>query len=135
MTEREKLVYFIKNAKAAYQSKGNILMSEEEFIADRLIEYDVMSVPFAIGDTVYVDGDTWGTGDRLKTTTIRSKEFIIAEITSVINTGRIVYLMIKGYYKNGGKVLYKRYRASSIGKTVFLDKEQIEKALAERNSR
>lgn len=51
MTERERLIFFLKNANAAY--KKDIPCSIEEFVADFILAHGVIIPPCDIGDEIY----------------------------------------------------------------------------------
>ncbi|MBQ8497169.1 MAG: hypothetical protein IJ489_06950 [Clostridia bacterium] len=50
MTEKEKLIYLLKNASAAFDSLEDAAVSKKEFIADFLIENGVIVPPCNVGD-------------------------------------------------------------------------------------
>lgn len=50
---RDRLIWLIRNAKAAYRSMNDAVMSEEEFIADFILADGVIVPPCKVGDTVY----------------------------------------------------------------------------------
>lgn len=50
---RDRLIWLIRNAKAAYGSMNDAVMSEEEFIADFILADGVIVPPVKVGQTVY----------------------------------------------------------------------------------
>jgi len=111
---------------------------EPEQIVDRLAKAKVTDIlcaelekafpPCKVGDTVWVDVRTLpyhylhpadGCGD-----------FARCEIVSIVNTGQGTYLKLRALYPSrAGRRDYLRYRVGAIGKTVFLTREEAERAL------
>lgn len=128
MTDREELIRLMQEAS---QSKsdyaGNIGLGQ---IADYLLEHGVIVLPCKVGDTVYeLDEDgriVKGIVQSIRQNLIRNKQ------------GRwIVTSWLDDYYVdlNGTRFpreahLYSPF--SSFGETVFLTREEAEKALKER---
>ena len=100
-------------------------------VADYLLENGVIVPPCEVGDVVYVNPKTWGgisfvNYDNLF---IHSKYFLIAEVVSVIKTRKQNLIKLKVYNRTTYTPEYRRYPVSSIGKTVFLTREEAEQAL------
>lgn len=92
-----------------------------EWLADELLASGVIVPPCKVGDTVYyIEGAYYNS----KRQTVRSIK--VTEISwKCDRSGRDLGFAL---IANGT-----RYKFSSIGKTVFLTKEEAEKALAERS--
>ena len=110
---RDRLKYLIKDA--AY-NKGCVSWDE---LADHLLANGVIVPPCKVGDTVYyIEGAYYNS----KRQTVRPIK--VTEISwKCDRSGRDLGFAL---IANGT-----RYKFSSIGKTVFLTKEEAEKALAE----
>ena len=109
MTQREKLIELLENAPAAPNGERNVAS-----IADHLLENGIIVPPCKVGDTLYS----------------------IVEGIDQIFVGE-VYEGFFGRYGIAFRSTRKGYLALSfteedIGKTVFLSREEAEKALAER---
>lgn len=114
MTERERLIALIKRS-SHYISEQDELI---EKISDYLLANGVVCPPCKVGDTVYVADYT-----RLGYMVF---ECTIEEISH--------YTYGTFYYLNWGLHIprFKACKEDSFGKTVFLSKEEAEKALAEQ---
>ena len=101
--------------------------------ASRYIE-----LPCKVGDRVYVDGDCWEKFGFYfifyDHCFIHSRHFVFGEIVSIIKTKKQLLIKIRVSSSNHSIYRHKRFPASAFGKTVFLTREQAEKALAERSS-
>ncbi len=85
-------------------------------------------LPCKVGASVYVNCATWGVGiENCKSIYIAGECFCRAEVVSVIKTKKQKLMKLKAVTKTG-KRLFKKYCFGSIGRTVFLTKEEIEKA-------
>ena len=104
MTERERLIELIRFGYGKGRANENVKQVEET-IADYLLANGVIVPPCKVGDVVYVITDC--TGDMRRTVTGFTQNSILS------------YAMTLPMNK--------------IGKTVFLTREEAEKALAERN--
>ena len=107
---------------------------KEDDIVDYLLANGVILSPVKVGDTVYVNPYTW---DYLSFSDyehcfIHSEHFLIAEVVSIIKTRKQNIIKLKIYNKTTCSPKYKRYPISSIGITVFLTKEEAEKALEDK---
>ena len=109
-------------------------------IFDRLQEYEVAEEnnqiivpPCKVGDKVYVNPYTLGYLSFIdyEHCFIHSKHFVIAEVVSIIKTRKQNLIKLKIYNRTTHTAKYHRYPISSIGKTVFLTREEAEKALEE----
>lgn len=116
MTERERLIELLIQGELNADKKGffNCSQSKQkaEIIVDYLIENGVIVPPCKVGDTIYVS---------------MCKQVFPFNVTS-INTDE-VGTIIKAMH--GLRLLYMFY-SEDIGKTVFLTREEAEKALKER---
>lgn len=133
MTERERLIELLSNIDYACDNESN-LQDRIEFISDYLLANGVILSPVKVGDKVYVNPYTW---DYLSFSDyehyfIHSEHFVIAEVVSIIKTRKQNIIKLKIYNKTTCSPKYKRYPISSIGITVFLTKEEAEKALEDK---
>ena len=146
MTERERLTTERRKI-FARESLTLMSMPKEELrqhyneIFDRLQEYEVAEennqiivLPVKVGDKVYVNPYTWGylSFSDYEHCFIHSEHFVIAEVVSIIKTRKQNIIKLKIYNKTTCSPKYKRYPISSIGITVFLTKEEAEKALEDK---
>ena len=86
----------------------------------------LIKLPCKVGDTVYVNAKTFGTHDDI--------EYAEAEVVSIRITKKQTFLKLRIFALGLDGMPYgcKNYSISSIGKTVFLTREEAEKALEER---
>lgn len=94
---------------------------QAEYVADRLLANGVIVPPFKVGQTVYY-----------LTTIDTEKELNVCDIfcgtvQSIGFDGKNIWVSVK--YTNG---LYYHHKSDDFGKTVFLTREEAEKALKER---
>jgi hypothetical protein len=117
---RDRLIELIKDAEKAFP-KDKPVLDIEEFVAAHLIANGVIVPPCKVGDTVYyIEGAYYNS----KRQTVRPIK--VTEISwKCDRSGRDLGFAL---IANGT-----RYKFSSIGKTVFLTKEEAEAALAERS--
>ena len=103
---------------------------EAEYLID---EYGVIVPPCKVGQTVYVDADTWGY-DFLyfESRFIHSKYFLIGEIVSIIKTKKQLLMKIRVSNSIHTRYKHQRYTVNALGKTVFLTKEEAEAELEKR---
>lgn len=103
-------------------------------IADYLLAKGVILSPVKVGDKVYVNPYTLGYLSFIdyEHCFIHSEHFVIAEVVSIIKTRKQNIIKLKIYNKTTCSPKYKRYPISSIGITVFLTKEDAEKALKDK---
>lgn len=115
---RDRLIELIVNAEnAIYQEKPFITDTERiEKVAAHLLAEGVIALPVKVGDTVYVLGQTGHTPTVLKGTV---DQFVFNKNSSHIDIG----------FDNS---FAWDYRAEDFGKTVFLTREEAEKALKRR---
>ena len=130
MTERERLIELILNADISLFGTDK---SFAEVYADYLLANGVIVPPVKVGGMVYVNPYTWGylSFSDYEHCFIHSKHFVIAEVVSIIKTRKQNLIKLKIYNKTTNTTKYHRYPISSIGKTVFLTKEEAEQALKE----
>lgn len=120
MNERERLIELLQD----WGNKENDGVRAES-IADYLLESGVIVSPVKIGDTLYVRPASWTYGAVFAPQT----SLIIAEVVSVVKTKRQTFIKLKALNKTFTHYKYKRYLISAIGITVFLTKEEAERAL------
>ena len=126
MTDRKRLIDLIIEAKRTDPETGSFT----DYLADYLIEHGVIVLPCKVGDTVYeLDEDgriVKGIVQSIRQNLIRNKQ------------GRwIVTSWLDDYYVdlNGTRFPHEAHLYSpfsSFGETVFLTREEAEKALEER---
>ena len=120
MTERERLIELLMQGDIAAAKQGvfNCCMCrrEAETIADYLLENGVIAPPVQVGATVYCT-------DSYRHL-IKPLEIIGFEVDY---TKRICK-----YYCSGGDYTPAWFKPAEMGKTVFLTREEAEKALEER---
>lgn len=115
---RERLIQLIKQAHTDYLLNDDYTDSVYEFIADRLIEAGVILPPVKVGQTVwYIEGGYYNSSRK------RPREKEVTEINLKRQSGKTEW----GFIADGT-----RYRFKSIGKTVFLTREDAEAALKAR---
>jgi hypothetical protein len=133
MTERERLINLLKSPHKAEQlrqmgvSIGNYEDDcIEAMVADFLLAKGVIVPPCKVGDTVY--------------TVIFKSKFIRSDKVVGFHLGK--FPTLRGHARKEYLVCYNIHTYSlshidiaQIGKTVFLTKEEAEKALAERSNR
>lgn len=114
-----------------YRGRDN----DVEKLCDRFkLKSRFVELPCEVGQTVYVDCDTF----RVLTPTcyehrfIYSKYFFVGEICSIIKTKKQLLMKIRVENSIHTRYKHKRYTVNAIGETVFLSKEEAEKALKER---
>lgn len=114
---RERLIEILKGFRTPICEGLNFKLPDVEAIADHLLSEGVIVPPIEIGQKVwYIKGGYYNSVNA------RPREIEITEINKKWH-GKILEW---GFIANST-----RYRFSSIGKTVFLTKEEAEKALAE----
>lgn len=120
MTERERLIELLMQGDIAAAKQGvfNCCMCkrEAEILADFLLENGVIAPPVQVGATVYCT-------DSYRHL-IKPLEIIGFEVDY---TKRICK-----YYCSGGDYTPAWFKPAEMGKTVFLTREEAEKALKER---
>ena len=130
MNKRERLIELIQEA----DSKGLIFYSSNAdalSFANYLLEHGVIVPPCKVGDVAYVKPKTWSGLSFINYDHcfIHSEYFLAAEVVSIIKTRKQNLIKLKVYHRAACTAEYKRYPVSSIGKTVFLTREEAEKAL------
>ena len=98
--------------------------SFEQMVADHLLANGIVVPPVKVGDKVY---RIWSVGKYGKSTA----EFVVTNVSQIMEN---IWVM---RYQKQAKSLYEipttyQCNFNDIGKTVFLTREQAEKALAER---
>ena len=84
-------------------------------------------LPCKVGQKVKVDVRTWGNVWNYKT--VENGKFLIGEIVAITKTKKQTLAKIRVEHNVSWKRPTRRYPASAIGKTVFLDREEAEAAL------
>ncbi len=119
---REKLIELIENANV--QINGNILPYRDygiETLADHLISNGVFAPPCEIGDTVFA---LWDVPTEAKYV-VYYADVVEIRISKKNGKKTITYLL----EPLGFRGRRKEYRIDDFGKTVFLTREEAEKAL------
>lgn len=117
MTERERLVELLNES----TDKNGIYLDK---IADYLLVNGVIVLPFKVGDKVYIIHNTV---ERIE---LGLKDCIYETVIDAIHiAGTIEYHM---YYKKIAHPDCDFFTEKDIGKTVFFDRKEAEKALKER---
>ena len=116
MSERKRLIKILNNTQIQSRTLADIFYkSVIEKIADSLLKNGVIVLPVKVGDVVY---------------TVSKRDGIVAKMVVEISWKRDCAGTDLGWgLILSGKRSNNRYNVSSIGKTVFLTKEQAEKAL------
>lgn len=124
MTERERLIELLNKALKSLRY---------EDLPDYLLENGVIVPPCKVGDKAYVNPYTLGylSFTDYEHCFIHSTHFVVAEVVSIIKTRKQNLIKLKIYNRTTHTAKYHRYPISSIGITVFLTKEEAEKALEE----
>ena len=110
MTDRERLIDLIREAKK-YTKNANSDLERNMIFAEYLLEHGVIIPPCKVGDIVYRPSDCLGVVQFV----IISFNIYESEMFFTDDSENIIYL-------------------SDIGKTVFLTREEAEKALKEREN-
>ena len=126
MTEREKLIEILLDGVTFTDTYKNTAQMQVEYVADHLLAHGVIVPPCKVGDIVYAKGWWWRDGDDVAT----------YQITNITITQNKKGEWTKKYramrFLNGKTIDYPlNFSFEEIGKTVFLTKEEAEKALAE----
>ena len=125
MTERERLVELISEAKDIYPTIPLVNACKPEFkyfLADELLDNGVIVPPCKVGSKVY----------KITRNKVKECEVVYVGISADENCSHFNF--VENY--EDGK-FYKAYSMvfEVIGKTVFLTREEAEKALAERSKK
>ena len=117
MTEREKLIDLLQNVPADYEGNRGV-----GTIADYLLKNGVIVPVVAIGTIVYeIRQKGIGFSNRRYDSGITTQK----QLKNAIFDGKTLYIESKLYAKSDNV---------RLGKTVFLTREEAEKALAERKN-
>ena len=123
MTERERLIDMIDKALDKHESTiENYVHPEQEWIADYLLTNGVIVRPCKVGDTLFFADAIFGEVLKAKVIVIEINYFTEPQL----------WLTIEYNSPYTGTQEYKSRIDLMIGKTVFLTKEEAEKALKER---
>ena len=116
---RDRLIKLYEKATEEYE-KTNRAQFRKSFICDYFLANGVILPPVEVGQTVwYIKGGYY------RKTGLEARPIKVTEINKKWHGKTLDW----GFIANGT-----RYRFSSIGKTVFLTKEDAEKALSERSN-
>lgn len=132
MNDRERLIGLIKEGMNKHESTvENYVQPVSKFVADYLLEHGVIVPPCKVGNVVYVKPKTWSGLSFINYDHcfIHSEHFLAAEVVSIIKTRKQNLIKLKVYHRATCTAEYKRYPVSSIGKTVFLTREEAEKSI------
>ena len=125
----------MKKGYEAMKNAYDVCIEREELhaeIQEQIREYRkleeqglLIKLPCKVRDTVYVDAMTFGTRDDI--------EYAEAEVVSIRITKKQTFLKLRIFALGLDGMPYgcKNYSVSSFGKTVFLTREEAEKALEE----
>lgn len=123
MTEREKLIELIKQKQDCGSKFRDHIMHETKCsnaeLADYLLENGIIALPVRVGDIVYTNRSMQGWYMKLKDRPYEAKVAYIG-VNGKDNFMNVAFL------KNDNMLSFK---FSEIGKTVFLTREEAEKAL------
>ncbi len=115
---------------AAYEDTG-LSPAEVAELAQAKADGRVVVLPVSVGDTVYVDkGVTVKSAEGWRTKRI----LFVGKVVSFRKNGNGVFLKIRFSFMEGSKSYMRSYVVSAIGKTIFLTREEAEKALKERDN-
>ena len=120
MTERDKLIFYLTNANAAY--KKDMPCSKEEFTADFILAAGVILPPVKVGDTVFIIDAYHNEGKQVYET----KVFGVEEYTGRRATQVTIYI---------DAPWNPRVFESRDANEIYLTREEAEKALAELKER
>ena len=110
MTDRERLIDLIREAKK-HTKNANSDLERNMIFADYLLEHGVIVMPCKVGDKVYRPSDCLGV-----------VQFVIISFN--------IYESEMFFTDDSENIIY----PSDIGKTVFLTREEAERALKEREN-
>ena len=137
MTERERLLKlvnsFMENATNELLYGGDF----DDFFTDYLLDNGVIVLPCKVGDTVWLVDDVWHLDDKDKWEYHYEKEVVPYEIRSILiscNSKNVWTEKFRMCEVKDSKIIdhQRNLEFDSIGKTVFLAREEAEKALKER---
>ena len=119
MTDRERLIDLMIEAKRTDPETGSFT----DYLADYLIEHGVIVLPCKVGDTV------WWVTEIVDENCEEKPDILLGEIASFSVQKEGLWAFCR--YVNG---LTFWHLVSDIGKTVFLTREEAERALKEREN-
>lgn len=131
MHEREKLIELLNNVPEDYTGRRSV-----GAIADHLLANEVIMPPYKVGDIVWRIEDVWHLDDRETWTYHYEKEvleFMVRSISISCNSKGVWTKKIRICQVIDGKTIdhQRNIEFDEIGKTVFLSREEAEKALKE----
>lgn len=121
---RDRLIALIKEAERNFSDTDRPVLDIEEYVADHLLANGVIVPTVAVGDDVYyIKGGYYRKPQNCEV----SRPCKVVEVSLKLqrNGNRVM----RGFITDNGT----RYSFDSIGKTVFLTREEAEAALAERS--
>lgn len=123
---RDRLIELIQD------SVGGCARYWAEIIADNLLANGVIVPPCKVGDTVHVIEDAF-CRDAIfyNHEHICSKLFAIGKVVSITKKQKQLLMKIRVVNSIGTRYKHQKITVNAIGKTVFLTREEAEKALKE----
>ena len=122
MTDRERLIDLIREAKK-HTKNANSDLERNMIFADYFLEHGVIVLPCKVGDTV------WWVTEIVDENCEEKPDILLGEIASFSVQKEGLWAFCR--YVNG---LTFWHLVSDIGKTVFLTREEAERALKEREN-
>ena len=119
MTDRERLIELVGNYPCMSTAEDCFMESIASDLADHLLANGVIVPPCKVGDTVYFPVETDG----------ECEPYVEVGTVFAIGIDEMHTMWISARYESGLKYYH---TSDDFGKTVFLTKEEAEKALAER---
>lgn len=123
---RDRLIALIKEAEQKFSSTGKPVLEIEEYVADHLLEKGFIFQPFKVGEAfwelfinVYQD--------------MRPTEYFIKEYKVDLIYTHKYGITICGNRASDG--IMNRFEFEELGKTLFLTRDEAERALAERSEK
>ena len=125
MTDRERLTALLMASAGDFISKNGALNCSK--LADYLLEHGVIVLPCKVGDTVYSYCETFG---------VILPYFVESVIICYYDKNEIVYQYEANCHNSEEDELLDDmdFEIDDIGKTVFLTREEAERALKEREN-
>lgn len=133
---RDRLIELIRKA----DKKGLIFYRDNEAelsFANLILDDGWMRPSCKVGQTIYVNPKTWRTAysfinyDHIF---IDRQFYIVADVVAIIKTRKQTLVKLGTYNTATFTREYERYPISAIGKTVFLTREEAEKALQSKKT-
>ena len=120
---RERLIEILKGFRTPICEGLNFKLPDVEAIADHLLSEGVIVLPCKVGDMVYMPSIWYN----------QVHSYLVVEINLEAGNNNTVVLdeFVGGFILHRSQAVY----FNQFGKTVFLTKEEAEKALAEREGK